>query len=510
MEEHSNASIHKENKVNLSELVQTQNIAQDKVIQYETARVETEENKIVQNEIPVSETSKEKKKENELGDEQINKINFCDKICGQTSPGGSISGAIFEMTSLSIGTGCLTFTKRVIQFGFVWFGVALIIGGLATYWTLVGLIRAAKKEKDSEYSSVVKKVIGKFPAVLVDVMTCIYSWGLIITYEIIMNSLIGRIVYTFFKSKETFPTFDDYEEREWASLKIKVIVLVIMNVLLTPLCLVKDIGKMKFFSLFGIISLFYTIIVLVIQCPYFWSDYMDNVYIKDDKSTHANWVDLSKAFNKNLDFFTGFATIVFSFSCHQGALPVYRTLKTNDETIMDKIFRRSIILDLIIYFLIYIASFLTTPLKSEDLIIYRESIFHNDIFMNIAKISIFLELFFLIPSNYNSFRCSLFHRIFGNENIKTIPNLIITICTLFVSALIGIVYSKILNYISLLGGFCCTTYCFFVPGWMMIKSEWNEMTKLKKILSIIGISLLTIVGFIGGMMSIILCIKGTD
>ena len=47
------------------------------------------------------------------------------------------------MTSLSIGTGCLTFTKKVIQFGFV---ITLIIGGIATYWILCGLIRAAKKK----------------------------------------------------------------------------------------------------------------------------------------------------------------------------------------------------------------------------------------------------------------------------------------------------------------------------------------------------------------------------
>ena len=177
---------------------------------------------------------------------------------------------------------------------------------------------------------------------------------------------------------------------------------------------------------------------------------------------------------------------------------------------MKKIFAKSIILDLIIYFLIYISSFLTTPLKSEDLIIYRESIFNNDIFMDIAKISIFLELFFLISPNYNSFRCSLFHIIFGNENVRTIPNIILTISTLVVSAVIGAAYSEILNYISMLGGICCTTYCFFVPGWMMIKVEWNEMSKFKRILTIIGISLLSLIGYIGGIMSIILCFKGTD
>ena len=514
MEEHSNISIHQE-KNNQPTTLRTEKDTNNLVIPYETAVVPTEENKIIKSEIPSSKINENNKNNNENNYEknseiQSNKINCLDKFCGQTTPGGSISGAIFAMTSLSIGTGCLTFTKKVIQFGFVWFGVALIIGGIATYWTLVGLIKAAKKVKDTEYSSSVRKVIGKFPAILVDVMTIIYSWGIVITYEIIMNSLIGRVIYIFFKNKETYPSFNDYADKEWNSIKIKAIVLVSMNVLLTPLCLAKDIGKMKFFSLFGIVALFYTIIVLVVECPFFWSHYLNKVYQKDDKSTHANWVDISRAFNKNLDFFTGFATIVFSFSCHQGSLPVYRTLNSNDESIMNTIFRRSIILDLIIYFTIYIASFLTTPLKSEDLIIFRESIFNNDIFMNIAKISIFLELFFLIPSNYNSFRCSLFHMIFGNEDVKIIPNIILTISTLVVSALIGALYSEILNYISLLGGFCCTTYCFSVPGWMMIKSEWNEMSKFKRILTIIGIGLLSIVGYIGGIMSVIICFKGTD
>ena len=421
----------------------------------------------------------------------------------------TIPGAIFAMTALSIGTGCLTFTKKVIQFGFVWFGVTLILGGIATYWTLSGLIRAARKKGDSEYSSIVRKELGSFPAMLVDIMTCLYSWGLIITYEIIMNSLVGRVIYVFFKDDESlYPTFDNYDDKVWDKLKMKALVLGVINVVLIPLCILKDISKMKFFSLFGIIALFYTIIVLVIESYFYWNHYLDNIYIKEDESTHANWYDITKAFNGNLDFFTGFATIAFSFSCHQGALPVYRSLNPNDEKVMNKVFRRSIILDLIIYFMIYIASFLTNPLKSDDLIIFRESIFNNDIFMNIAKIAIFLELFFLIPSNYNSFRCSLFHIIFGNENIKTFPNIILTISTLIISAVIGILYSEISNYISLLGGFCCTTYCFFVPGWLMIKVEWKEMSMIKRIVSIILVSILTLFGFIGGIMSVIICFRG--
>jgi amino acid permease len=419
----------------------------------------------------------------------------------------SISGAIFSMTALSIGTGCLTFTKKVIQFGFVWFGVVLIIGGIATYWTLVGLVRVAKKEGDTEYSSTVRKILGKGAAILIDVMTALYSWGIIITYEVILNSLIGRVIYIFFKDKKTYETFSIYEEQKWDKLKIKLIVLVSLTILLFPLCLAKDIGKMRFFSLFGIISLSYTILVLLIECPFFWNYYLKNVYVKEDKSTHANWIDISRAFNSNLDFFTGFATIIFSFANHQGALPVERSLHTTDEKIMNKVFLISIILTLIIYFLTYISSFLTTPLQSEDLIIFRESIFNNDIFMNIAKIAIILELFFLIPGNYNSMRCCIFHLLFGNENVRTIPNIILSSLTLILSALIGAVYKEILNYISLLGGFCCTTICFLIPGWMMIKVEWQIMTKFNKILTVFGIVTLCILGYIGGIQSVILCFK---
>ena len=419
----------------------------------------------------------------------------------------SISGAIFSMTALSIGTGCLTFTKKVIQFGFVWFGVVLIIGGIATYWTLVGLVRVAKKEGDTEYSSTIRKILGKGAAILIDVMTALYSWGIIITYEVILNSLIGRVIYIFFKDKKTYETFSIYEEQKWDKLKIKLIVLVSLTILLFPLCLAKDIGKMRFFSLFGIISLSYTILVLLIECPFFWNYYLKNVYVKEDKSTHANWVDITRAFNSNLDFFTGFATIIFSFANHQGALPVERSLHTTDEKIMNKVFLISIILTLIIYFLTYISSFLTTPLQSEDLIIFRESIFNNDIFMNIAKIAIILELFFLIPGNYNSMRCCIFHLLFGNENVRTIPNIILSSLTLILSALIGAVYKEILNYISLLGGFCCTTICFLIPGWMMIKVEWQIMTKFNKILTVFGIVTLCILGYIGGIQSVILCFK---
>ena len=433
--------------------------------------------------------------------------NLFDRICGKMRT-GSLRGSIFAMTSLSIGTGCLSFTKKVIQFGFVWFGVFLIISAFAIYWSLVGMIRVSRKHGDLEYSSSVKKILGNIPALSVDIMTALYSFGIIITYQVIIFTLVGRTVYEFFIDKDIYTEYKAYEEYEWNTPIYNIIVLLVISLLLIPLCLAKDIGKMKFFSLFGIIALFYTIIVLIVQCPLFFTHYLNNVYKSEDKSTHANWFDITRSFNSDLDFFTGFATVIFSFACHQGAFPVFRTLKKNNDRRIKKVFRRSIILDLCIYFLIYISSFLTTPLESEDLIIFRKSIFENDIFMNIAKISIIFELFFLIPSNFNSLRCSLFHLIFGNEDVETVRNIVLTLVTLCLSSLIGACYKGILTYISLLGGFCCTTICFLIPGSMIIKCECREMKTYQKVLNVLAVIVLCLLGFIGGIESVIQCFKG--
>ena len=426
---------------------------------------------------------------------------------GEESFKPSITRAIFTMTSLSIGTGCLTFTKKAIQVGFLWFAVLLIVSGAAIYWTLCGMIRVARKKGDWEYSSTVLKILGKSPAVLVDAMTSLYSLGIIIAFELIINTLTGRVIYTFFKDKDKYPTFAVYNKEEWDTIKIKALVLVILTILLLPLCLAKDIGKMKFFGYFSIITLAYTVVVLIIECPFFWSHYKKNVYVKEDKSTHPNWFDITNAFNSNLDFCTAFCTILYSYSNHQGAFPLTRTLHTNDDKVMNKVFGLSTLLTMTIYFVIFVSSFLTSPLESEDLIIFRDSIFSNDIFMNIAKIATIIELLFLLPCNYNSMRCASFHLMFGNEDVRTIPNIIFTSVTLILTAFIGAVYSNILNYLSLFGGFCCTTICFLIPGWMMIKVEWEEMSKVCKILTIIGITILCIIGYVGGIESVILFFK---
>ena len=139
---------------------------------------------------------------------------------------------------------------------------------------------------------------------------------------------------------------------------------------------------------------------------------------------------------------------------------------------------------------------MTAPLKPESLVIFRESVFDNDIFMTIAKIALALDLFLSLPANYASYRCSFFIVFFKTDKIDNKRNLIITIPTLLISTLIGALYKDILSYISFFGGFCSSIMCYLVPGVLMILTSGQPITSKKNILSLIAVTLLTTLGFI--------------
>jgi amino acid permease len=271
--------------------------------------------------------------------------------------------------------------------------------------------------------------------------------------------------------------------------------------LMLPLCFLKNISKMRFASMFGICALIYAILVVIIQTPWFFKDYLDK-YDENDSKTHANWFNIKKGFNTQLDFFTGMATVFFCYTCHPGAFPVYKTLKKNNKDKINTVFFRSICLDIIIYILVTICGFMTAPTNPQELIIYRKSVFENDIFMTIAKIALAIDLFLCLPANYASYRCSFFMVFFKTDEIDNFRNCLVTIPTLLVSTLIGALYKDILDYISLFGGFCSTIICYMIPGVLMILTSNEKVTSFKNILTFLVVACLATFGFMGGVQTL--------
>ena len=421
---------------------------------------------------------------------------------------GSLRGSVFGLSSMCLEAGSMVLAIRCKQFGMVPFLLFLILGGCVAYWCLVMMIKAGKSVKEKNYSKVVKTILGNKVGVFMDINIALYLFGALISFQVIIYQVIGAVVYDILNmmgniDKNEYENINEYLENYWKQkYYLKFPIMLGVGALVFPLCLLKDISKMRLASLFGVMALVYSIIVVVIES--FFYLFNENWDIIGD----MNWIDFTQAFKLGeggIAFFGGIATVFYIYSCHAGAFPVYKTLRNNTTRRIKKVFRLSILLDICVYFTVAAASFLTTPINSPELILYRPNLksFDPDYFILVAKIGIICNLFFSTPANYAGFRLSFFELVWGNTNITTKKNFFVTLGVLSTVIITGAVYDKILEYIELLGGFCSVIYTILIPGLIYVKNENIKKTTLVKYSTIFTIFILFTIGYTSGILTIL-------
>ena len=420
---------------------------------------------------------------------------------------GSLRGSIFGLSSMCLEASSMMLAIRCQQFGMVNYLIFILLGGFLAYWCLVMMIKAGKNIKEKNYSRVVKTILGKKVGVYVDVNIALYLFGALISFMVIIFQLIGSVVYDILKmvgniDENEYKDFIEYRDKYWTNkLYLKFPIMFGVTLLVFPLCLLKDVSKMRIPSLIGVLALIYSILVVVVESFFF----IFNEH--KSKAGDMNWINITRAFSykDGIPFFGGISTVFYLYSCHAGAFPVYKSLRNNTTRRIKKVFQRSILLDVCIYFFIAAASFLTCPFKEIEIILYRENLsgFKKDILILIAKIGMIFNLFFSTPANYAALRLSIFEIIWGNTNLTRLKNIIVTVILLSVITLIGALYDQILQYIELLGGFCSVVFCILIPGLIYAKNDKIKKSKLNKYGTIVVVSLLTAFGYTSGILTIL-------
>lgn len=194
-----------------------------------------------------------------------------------------------------------------------------------------------------------------------------------------------------------------------------VVMISICIIVVIPINLLKDISKLKFTSLGGIICLFYITIVIIIQLPSYIKSYSINkINIEDN----VNWYNILTGFNKNLNFFKGASLLFYAYNCHHGIFPVLESLvKTNKLNKANTITLGSIIVDGLFYMVVGICGYLTQPVNTPKLILNRKQIGDSDLLMTSCRLFICLVLIAKTPANYNNFRISFFNIFFKDYTI---------------------------------------------------------------------------------------------
>ena len=420
----------------------------------------------------------------------------------------TIISAGLLMTNACLGTTIFTFALKAKTFGLVWFLLAVVLVGIINYWTIMAGAKASSKYNEDDYSELTEKILGKKARFILNCILVLYSYACMMCFLALLFPLFGRFIQNIVYNKR-YETYDDFLDDKWGKLYIKVPFYIGASLAISLMCLIDDINKLSFSSYIGVGAMIYTLLVITVQCHSYYQYYKKHFYLKNVESTHPNWTNLGDAFKKDLDFFKGMANLFCAYACHPNIFPVYAGFKEDKGDRKEGLRKMSLgtifatVLTTVLHILSIVCSFLTDPLTPEDLIIYRKSKDGGkDIFMAIAKLAVFVSLIFTLPSYYFTLRLCVSNS-FMHGKITTKFNKIFTFCSVFGCAVIAIIYDKILNYLSYIGGFISVFICYLIPVLLYIKSHGKPMTYWKNLIQLIFALILCVIGVTAGILTII-------
>ena len=113
-----------------------------------------------------------------------------------------------------------------------------------------------------------------------------------------------------------------------------------MLLLQLPLSLLKDISKLQYASMVGCFTLLYTAIVIVAECPMYYSKAI----------SEGRTIPLFKPLS--MQVFDSFSIFLYAFASHNGIFPIFDELERPSKRRSFQVLNRAYILEIVIFLFI--------------------------------------------------------------------------------------------------------------------------------------------------------------
>jgi len=350
--------------------------------------------------------------------------------------------------------------------------ISLAVMGLILCFTLKIIVWSNKLHPEAKsYEKLVLQLFGKETSVLVTLSVILTTFGACVGFLVIIADLMTAIISMILTHYNS--------GAHWVSSRIFVtIVLSVIGVL--PLASLKSFSSLKFSSTMAIVSVTFTVTVIVIRSvqnfPY--ADISNNV----------------EYFKVGFGIFDALPLISFAFGCHMQVVPIFAELKNNHENYRINVVTISTnILCMVLYTITGVFGYLEFFDCTSDNILKNYA--DTDTLVNVARgVLSFVIICHYPPSNYCC-RAALDYLFFPHSKLTTVRRLVWTCGIWGAAAVVAILVPQINIVFGLIGATANSLIVFIFPAIFLLcnksKAQWEGLQGVPALL--VG-SLILLVG----------------
>ena len=134
-----------------------------------------------------------KEKENTNTEIETEKKSFFQKIISQFKAGTMVN-SIFNISIISLGSGVFAIPVKVQYMTLIFTPVYVILAGIANLISLLMISFVVDKTNILDFYQIALKTLGKPFAVMINIGTIGYSYGLVILFQVMVYKLLGGII----------------------------------------------------------------------------------------------------------------------------------------------------------------------------------------------------------------------------------------------------------------------------------------------------------------------------
>ena len=143
---------------------------------------------------------------------------------------------------------------------------------------------------------------------------------------------------------------------------LRLIIILVVAVIIFPLSAKRDMSSLNYVSLTGILAIFYIVLVIVIETPFYIADYHPKHDLKIEY------------FKLNMNFMISFTLNLYSYTCCQCLFEIHSEITEPTLRRSYKIIDRSIIIETSVYLVLGITAYMSTLDKTPDVVLTRDTV----------------------------------------------------------------------------------------------------------------------------------------